>query len=224
EEAAYLEDNKHLSVAALAQALSRSEGAIKIKAGKMGLSIGRGTSPAWSDADMLKLCAFAGFGERCIAGLTGRTISAVRFRAATNEISLKRNRNMIEACEESAAIMEHDGGWPRVAAELMAASCQYMFARETFHVVAPDYLREHCPDHVDLFDHENPLDTQVKLAECAFAAVGTIDDLRKIDHELAGRFEQQARLWQRSENDEERAEHAGGMTRGYLAMIERLMP
>ena len=223
EEIAYLEENASVSVAEMARRLGRSEMAVKNKAHCLGVSLGRGGHEKWSDADRFCLKIFARHGDVAISQIVGRSVSAVRYQASMENISLRKGGDMIDTAEESAAVMEHDGGWPKLAAEAMSAACCYMFTGERFHrLAAKDYLRKNCEDLVPLYDDEDRLATQVKLAQKAFDVVGTIDDVRKIDSDLAFRFEQQVRLWGKAKDDE-REEHAGGMTRGYLMLIERIL-
>ena len=224
EEVVYLRENASLSASDLCRKFGRSIEAVKFKAHSLGISLGRGNAPEWSWADQLHLRAFAGSGDKNIANLIGRTVGAVRFRAASDNISIRRKKTMLDAAEESAAIMEHDGGWPKLASEAMSGACQYMFNGECFHrLVALDYLRKNCPELIDLYVEDDRLATQVNLAKSAFDALGTLDDVRKIDGDLAYRFEQQIKLWENAKDASEREDHAGGMTRGYLALAERIL-
>lgn len=219
----YLREHASLGAKAVSRALGRSEGSVKVKAHKMGVSLGKGVRSAWSDADTVRLRAFAGLGDVAVADLSCRSLYATRSFAQSCGISLKRNPDMLDAVEESAAIMEHDGGWPRAASDAMAAACNYMINGDGFHPIARAFMRANLPDGDRLYREADPLGTQVALAEYAFGVIGSLDDVKAVDRDLHDRFQHQSRLWDRSATTEERAEHAGGMTRGYLALAERIL-
>lgn len=225
EEVDYLQENSSLSIGELSRKLGRSTHAVKFKASKLAVSLGRGNPAGWSWAEDLRLRAFAKSGDKFLSDLIGRSIGAVRYRAASENISLRKRDSVMDNFEESAAIMQHDGGWPKEAAEAMSVACQYMFNRDAMHknFLARDYLRGCSDELAGLFDEDDPLGTQVALAQHAFYAVGTPDDVDKLDRDLAKRFELQAQMWRRAKTEEEREEHAGGMTRGYLMLIERIL-
>jgi len=222
EEIDFLNEKSGWPIAAIAKALGRSSASVRLKAHQLRLSLGKGASSPWTDREFMWLRSFAGMGEKAVSLIVQRTIGAIRWHAVQNEISLKRNPNMSDAVEEAASIMEHDGGWPRHASEAMSAAIQYLLNRDNFHVVASDWLKE--IDGLDgFYDREDPLATQVALAEYAFDAVGTLDAVKSIDRDLYDRFKKQIRLWKRAKTDDEREEHAGGMTRGYLVLAERIL-
>jgi len=225
EEVDYLRENASLSIGELSKRLGRSADAVKFKASKLDVSLGQGSAPGWTWSEDLRLRAFAKSGDKFLSDLIGRSIGAVRYRASSESISLRKGVSMMDNLEESAAIMEHDGGWPKEAAEAMAVACQYMFNREAVHAhfLARDYLSDCSEDLASLYDEDDPLGTQVALAQHAFYAVGTPEDVDRIDRDLAKKFELQAQMWRRAKTEGDREEHAGGMTRGYLMLIEKLL-
>lgn len=109
---------------------------------------------------------------------------------------------MTDLIEERAAIMEHDAGWPRAVAESMAKAWSTVELPGRFDA---DAMR-------------------IRFARDAFELIASLADIARLDPELHGLFLEQCQEWDTTRQDDpERADIAGGMVRGYVALIECFM-